>query len=282
MSQTLWWWQNPEEYTIDTPVASEFYDYAGPKGIALVRAFDNGTTDTGWGADTFMGKYMKGAFSERRALIGYEKGFNHFAIVMRSVRLVCIDIDGKNGGIDHAAELLGNVPYTLAETSRSGNGFHLYFSYPDTWDQKAGYADLRDAIGVVQGVDVRATGCVYHYATQRWNGRPVVPLPEWIAARLKKRQHSREATISQVVSIAKLGGDEALMQIQELLDDLAKDVPTGRRNNTLFAIGSKLMLAGYEKWEEVVSNRASELNLGFKEIEKLIANISKYGANYTE
>ena len=282
MSQTLWWWQNPEEYTIDTPVASEFYDYAGPKGIALVRAFDNGTTDTGWGADTFMEKYMKGAFSERRALIGYEKGFNHFAIVMRSVRLVCIDIDGKNGGIEHAAELLGNVPYTLAETSRSGNGFHLYFYYPDTWDPKAGYVGLRDAIGVVQGVDVRATGCVYHYATQRWNGKPVAPLPEWIAARLKKRQHSREATISQVVSIAKLGGDEALMQIQELLDDLAKDVPAGRRNNTLFAIGSKLMLAGYEEWEEVVSDRASELNLDFNQIAKLITSISKYGANSTE
>lgn len=85
MSQTLWWWQNPEEYTIDTPVVPEFHDYAGPKGIALVRAFDNGTTDTGWGADAFMGKYMKGAFSERRALIGYEKGVNHFAIDRKSV-----------------------------------------------------------------------------------------------------------------------------------------------------------------------------------------------------
>ena len=282
MSQTLWWWQNLDSYTQDIAVPAAIKEYAGPEGVALVKAFKSGATDSGWSDSDFMDNYLKNKFADRRALAGYKKGTNHFAIVMRSVQLVCIDIDGKNGGIEHAAELLGNVPYTLAETSRSGNGFHLYFTYEDTWDDHAGFGKLRDAIGIVQGVDVRATGCVYHYNTQRWNEQPIAPLPKWIEAKLTTRQQRRDATITQVIKVAKTGGWESLMQKEQLLEDLAKDIPPGKRNNTLFAIGSKLMLAGQENWEEHVSDRASEVGLDFDEIAKLVVNISKYGANYTE
>src|SRR5690606_23509761 len=102
-------------------------------------AYEGGQTQRGWGlyrrrderdpADTgdkrepeFMPRYLRGEFLPRRALYAYEKGTSAFAIVMRSVSLVCIDIDGKHGGLEDASEL-GALPLTLAETSKSGTGF---------------------------------------------------------------------------------------------------------------------------------------------------------------
>nr|DAL38058.1 MAG TPA_asm: Bifunctional DNA primase polymerase [Caudoviricetes sp.] len=277
-----WWWMKNESYTIDEALPQEIRDYAGPRGVALVKAYNSGATDKGWGDKEFMENYQRNRFNERRALVGYDAGKNHFAIVMRSVKLVCIDIDGKNGGIDHAAELLGNVPLTLAETSKSGNGYHLYFWYEDKWDDTYGYGELTDAIGIVQGVDVRVTGCVYHYNTQRWNNQPITKLPTWIESKLRQRQHRKDASIHQVIQTAKSGGWEALMQIENLLEELAKPIKAGKRNNTLFAIGSKLMLAGYEEWSEVVSDRAQEVGLDAEEISKLATNIDRYGKNYVE
>ena len=276
-----WWWKNPNQYQNPEPLPQMIRDLAGPNDVALVKTYDTGQTDPGWGDAAFMLNYNKHKFAPARALAGYEKGRNHFAIVMRSVKLICVDIDGKNGGIEHAAELLGNVPYTLAETSKSGNGYHLYFTYEDEWNEASGFGELTDAIGIVQGVDIRATGCVYHYKTQRWNNQPIAELPSWIETKLKSRLQARNANIATVVKTAKIGGWEALMQIQELIDDLAKPIDAGRRNNTLFAIGSKLMLAGDQEWEEHVSDRAQEVGLDMNETNKLISNISKYGNTVT-
>ena len=63
------------------------------------------------------------------------------------------------------------LPPTLAETSKSGDGYHLFYLVDEEWDDEKGYGLLGDRIGIEQGVDIRATGCVYHHPQQRWNDR---------------------------------------------------------------------------------------------------------------
>lgn len=273
-----WWWMEDEQYVVDEPISERIRRHAGPKGLAVVKAFDNGSTTSGWGEESFMRNYRRGRFQEKLALFGYEKEENNIAIVMRSVNLICIDIDGKNGGIEHAAELLGNVPLTLAETSKSGNGYHLFFKYEDEWHGERGFDKYKDAIGIVQGVDVRATGCVYHYPTQRWNEQEIAELPEWIAHRLDKRKASaaQRATVIQAATAA--GGWEKTIVQHELIEDLNKPIPYGKRNSTLFAIGSQMFLADVEGWEDLIKEKALDIGLDWNEADKIVANISAYAA----
>jgi hypothetical protein len=176
------WWRS-DSYDDDTAVPEVIRQQAGPNGLALVRAWPSGITDKGWGllppkgeTDGFMPRYTRNEFLDKKILHGYARGLWAFAFIMRAVRLVCIDIDGKNGGLEHAKEL-GMLPPTLAETSKSGDGYHLFYLVDETWDEQKGFAKLSDRIGIVQGVDVRATGCVYHYDAQRWNQRQLAMLP---------------------------------------------------------------------------------------------------------
>jgi hypothetical protein len=251
-------------------------DRDGSNGLALVRAWPNGKTDPGWGGDTFMPLYLKGEFNARRALYGYERDKWAVAIVMRSTRLVCIDIDGKNGGYDSAKKLL--LPPTLAETSKSGDGFHLFYDVPgDTWDDDLGYALLGDRIGLEQGVDFRGTGCVYHHKQQLWNDRPVVALPLHLHEQLTNKQQKIAASHSRIVAVLESNDDlEVMMMHDDILGRLAKPIPQGKRNNTLFAIGSEMQAAGISDWEGKLYDRATEIGLGDEESEKLIANVAKY------
>ena len=61
-----------------------------------------------------------------------------------------------------------------------------------------------------------------------------------------------------------------------LLDDLKKPIPAGRRNNTLFAIGSQLRTAGIKEWSQLITDKATEVGLDDDEIDKLILNITRY------
>lgn len=251
-------------------------EYWGPNGAALVPLWDNGTTGQGWGRDTFMDQYNKNAFSVARVLFGYNKQRWNFAFVMRSARLVCIDIDGKNGGFDHASEL-GFLPPTAAETSKSGNGYHLFYLVDDEWDDKEGFARFKDHIGIVTGVDIRGTGCVYHYPTQRWNNRKPVMIPIALRDRLLQkvmRQQQQAAVISKTLE---LEPEEVAIMHDELITELAKPIPAGKRNNTLFAIGSKLKAAQVDDWQDKVRDRADEVGLDEDEVDKLVTNIEKYG-----
>lgn len=266
-----------EQYKHDAPYLPEFEELAGPKGLALVAAYPNGSTTRGWGSEKFMQNYKKGTFRTGPVLHNYRKGKSNFAIVMRSVQLVCIDIDGKNGGIEHAAQLLGNVPKTLAETSKSGNGFHLFFKYEDEWDKELGFNLYPDSISIVQGVDVRATGCVYHHPQQRWNDEEIAPLPKWIADRLLKKIQLRRAQAKAAAAIPELDPEEILMQQDALIEQLKAPIDAGKRNNTLFAIGTQLKLANVPNWEGLVADRADELGLPWEEAQKLVNNIATYG-----
>ena len=247
----------------------------GPFGPALVKLWDDGRTQAGWGRDTFMAHYRRKEFDLTRILFGYDREKWNFAWVMRSARMVCIDIDGKNGGFEHASEL-GFLPPTLSERSKSGNGYHLFYQTDDTWDTEEGFAAHRDQIGIVTGVDIRGTGCVYHYPAQRWNHRTLARLPQHLDDRLQLRRKQQQLASANIAKTLKLDPEEIAIMHDDLITELAKPIPAGKRNNTLFAIASKMKEARVPEWGELIADRANEVGLDEDEIEKLIANVTKY------
>jgi hypothetical protein len=272
------WWRT-DEYVDDQAIPSALQQYAGLEGVALVRAWPNGKTDPGWGAETFMSRYQRRKFNPKPILMGYDEGMFAFAFVMRSVRLVCIDIDGKNGGLEHVGKL-GMLPYTLAETSKSGDGYHLFYkTSDDQWDPELGFAEFADRIGIEQGVDIRATGCVYHHPHQRWNDRAVAELPQHIKDRLRAKAQAAAAQTAAIKAV--LTNEDPLevaMMQDELITDLNKPIAAGKRNTTLFAIGTQMCEAQVPGWQGLVEKRATDIGLDRDETAKLIANITKYGA----
>lgn len=276
------WWMT-DRYTIGQEFPPEFNSLAGPAGVAVVRAYKDGRTDPGWGLvgkdgkPGFMVNYTKGRFRGSRVLPGYQTGRWNFAFVMRSLSMVCIDIDGKNGGLQHALRL-GMLPHTLAETSKSGTGYHLFYTTPDdVWSDDYGFAMINDRIGIQQGVDIRSTGCVFHHPQQRWNDRAPVPLPKHLLETLLSKQQSVDAQVATIIKLLDAGDQEEVLFMHDaLLEDLKKPIPPGRRNNTLFAIGSQMFLAQVPDWETHVRNRAMQVGLALDEIDKLVRNISNY------
>lgn len=276
----MWW--SEDEYATDVVIPMDFLGHTGPKGIALVREHPNGKTDPGWGMRSkpgFMENYEQNKFDPARLMHGYHLGMHGLAFVMRSLRMVCIDIDGKNGGLEHVGKL-GMLPYTLAETSRSGNGYHLFYATSeDRWSSEFGFAEFRDRIGIQQGVDLRATGCVFHHKNQRWNNRELAELPQHLKDLWRQKIQKEDAQITTITSTLATGDQDQIVVMQDsLLDDLNKPIPAGRRNNTLFAVGSQMMIAEIPDWEDKVHARALAVGLDRQEAAKLLANIEKYGA----
>jgi hypothetical protein len=282
MSTQKDWWETDPYLGIEM-IHPEMDQYAGPYGIGCVRAYDNGKTDPGWGMNpgksgmAFMENYRSGKFDPQIALMGALSGRWNFAFIMRSMSLVCIDIDGKNGGLQNVGKL-GMLPPTLAETSKSGDGYHLFYSTPwDVWDKATGFSGLKDRIGIQQGVDIRAVGCVYHYPLQQWNGRRIVELPDALKNTLLIKDQRTDQQVEQIIELLNGGDEDELLVVQDgLIQDLAKTIPAGRRNTTLYAIGSKMMLARVSGWQMRIYNRAIKVGLDSDEAKKIIANIIKY------
>lgn len=281
--QTQPWWMTDEYFSV-TPIPAEFEQHAGPHGIALVKAWQDGRTSRGWGlkptekSPGFMKSYESNTFRSDIVTFGYESGRWSFAFVMRSLRMVCIDIDGKNGGLVEARKL-GMLPYTLAETSKSGDGFHLfYLTSDDQWDSETGFAMFNDRIALEQGVDLRSVGCVYHYKQQRWNNRALAELPQHLKDRLNRDKQRSSGTTDEIIKILDAGDPtEVAMMHDTMITDLNKQIPAGRRNTTLFAIGSQMMQAQIPGWPRLVHDRALALGLDIEEADKLLHNIKKYG-----
>lgn len=284
---SLPWWRT-DLYQDDIAIPSDLTLRTGPAGPALVAVHESGTTQSGWGLQGkkrddgshepgFMHRYAAREFHWKKALHHFNKSGDPFAFVMRSLAVVCIDIDGKNGGLEHAKQL-GPLPVTLAETSKSGDGYHLFFATPtDQWDDVVGFAQYDDHIGIVQGVDIRSVGCVFHYASQLWNDAPIAELPEYLADMMRTRKQKRHSTQARVAKIQQTGDPmDMLVLHDELTTELAKPIPAGKRNNTLFAIGSQMRDAGVDDWETKVYQRAINVGLDPDEADKLVRNITAY------
>lgn len=286
-SSLPWWRTDTYDAGAPVPIQIGIHSTLGPKGLALVKVWPDGRTDPGWGlqgkdgGDGFMPRYLRGEFNERRVLFGYHKGRWAFAFVMRSMRLICIDIDGKNGGLEHAKRL-GALPITLAETSKSGDGYHLFYSTGEEWDDARGYALVNDRIGIEQGVDIRGTGCVYHHDVQRWNHHPIAQLPDYLVELLQQKEKRAAASAARITKVLDADDDmEVLMLHDELLSELAKPIPAGKRNVTLFAIGSQMFQARITDWEDHLERRAVQVGMSQEETDKIIANVQKYGTQAT-
>lgn len=222
------WYKEPDQYTDDTPFDA-LGSAAGPHGPAVVRVFGE-KTQPGWGRDRFMQNYTRGFFSPSN--IPEDKPY---AIVMRSLRLLCVDIDGKNDGYETASKL--DLPITLAETSKSGNGHHLYYSYPDEWDVLDGYAAQPDRVGMWPGIDIKSVGVVYHHLHQQWNTDYIVELPDSTWQQLLKR-NERDAYLRVTSSQAAEMADEDLKFKRDmLLIELSKPRKDGR-DSSLWRIGA--------------------------------------------
>ena len=279
------WWKT-DKYEGDFAIPADFLTVSGIEGPALVRVWGDGKTDPGWGLTdkdnnpAFIPLYTRKKFQARTILAGYAQDKWAFAFVMRSMRVVCIDIDGKNGGFDNVGKL-GMLPHTLAETSKSGNGYHLFYLVSeDEWDPDAGFALFTDRIGIEQGVDIRATGCVYHHHQQRWNGRKLVELPQHIKDRLHAKAQTAAAQTAAIVSVLDNGDPmEVAMMQDNLITDLNKPIQPGKRNTTLFAIGTQMFEAQVPRWQDLLVQRALLIGLDAVEATKLVSNIQKYGVS---
>ena len=247
-----------------------------------MKAYQTGETQKGWGlnpprdsTEGFMPRYHRGEFLPRRALHRFETQNEPFAFVMRSLAVMAVDIDGKNGGLEFVKEL-GLLPPTLAETSKSGTGYHLFYATRETWNETTGFADVSDSIGIVQGVDIRNVGCIYHYPQQRWNGRALATVPDGLWNKLTEKLVQRQQAAAAISSVIEQGDDLEIMMMQDTLaDELSKPLKAGNRNSHLFAIGNKMRQAQVDKWAEKVHARAVEVGLPVEEADRLVSNIAK-------
>ena len=261
-----------EVYDIDEALPRQLtYDK-----LSLVRVNQNGSTQPGWGAREFMDSYAANRFDPQRSARFYEKYQQPFAYVMRSLPMVCVDIDGKNGGIQTAQVL--DLPPTFAESSRSGNGYHLFYSIPYTrWHETLGYNEFPDVVGLIPGVDIKGTGLVFHYPSQRWNNRDVAKIPPSLAELIGRARDVRfESRITREGTGA-LDDEELLLLQDQLLNKLEGKFPVGERNNRLYKIGAQLAAAQVPDWEQHLYRRGAEIGLFPEEIDQLVKNITNYG-----
>lgn len=261
------WYEDSSQYSEGTPWA-DIDVYSGPCGTAVVHVYGE-KTQPGWGAERFMKNYTREFFTTRDVT-------DPFALVMRSLRLLCVDIDGKNNGYKEAHKL--ELPPTLAETSKSGNGHHLFYSYPDEWDEQQGYAGQPDRIGMWPGIDIKSSGVVYHHEQQRWNSEAIAVIPDSIWDRLQAR-NARDAHLRVTPSQASEMTDEDLKFKRDLLlIELSKHRKDGR-DTSLWRIGASLLNLGVD--EEYMSEKILAAGLKWDVdretlVNKIIPNIISY------
>lgn len=285
------WFEDKDQYVRKVGLPHEFYAVAGPKSVALVDVYDEGRTTPGWGLAPargrgFMHNYHADKFAPRNRAGLWETHGRPFAIVMRSVAMIAVDLDrhdqpdAPDGFV--AASKLG-LPPTLAQTSKSGAGRHLFYLVPgEQWDETTGFAQFEDVIGLAPGVDVRAVGCIYRYDTQRWNNIPVAPAPDSLLDLLRERTHRKAVTRTRLAAVAAapLDSEEAMIMHDSLIQDLNKPITSGSRNMTLFAIGSQMMQANVPDWQDLITNRALDVGLSLQEANELPTKIQRYGLTF--
>lgn len=263
------WYEEPDQYRYPN-TGILMVPYVGPFDVAVVKVFGE-KTQPGWGFERFMKNYVRNFFGDHKI----EEG-EPFAFVMRSLQLLVIDIDGKNDGYKEAAKL--DLPPTLAETSKSGNGHHLFYTYPDTWHELEGFGGQPDRVGMWPGIDVKSTGVVYHHPHQRFNDKPIVSLPDSVWDKLVQR-NERDAQLRVTPEQAAEMTDEDLKFKRDvLLIELSKHRTDGR-DTSLWRIGASLLNLGVDEQYMAEKILAAGLKWGVDEDVingKIIPNIINY------
>lgn len=263
------WYENDMEFSEVTPWGI-LRPESGPHGPAVVRVYDE-KTQPGWGRERFMRNYVRNFFAISKIPEGQP-----YALVMRSLRLATVDIDGKNDGYKEAAKL--DLPPTLAEKSKSGNGHHLLYRIPDTWDATDGFAAQPDCIGMWPGIDIKATGVVYHHLHQKWNTREIVDLPADVLDMLVKRNQRTALLRVTPTQAAELTDEDLKFKRDMLLIELSKHRTDGR-DTSLWRIGASLLNLGVDEAYMAEKILAAGLKWGVprETIEgKIIPNIISY------
>jgi hypothetical protein len=91
-----------------------------------------------------------------------------------------------------------------------------------------------------------------------------------------KTRRVRDSKQLLAIKAAGIDSEEAVIMHDTLTQELAKPIPAGKRNNSLFAIGSKMMNAGVPDWEALIQDRGSQIGLDSTEVDKIISNIGTY------
>jgi hypothetical protein len=266
------WFENLDQYVDEKPLPRWMEK---ENNLSLIRLYSSGKTQPGWGAKDFMLNQRKNAFDVNRALRFYHKYGQPFGVVMRSLPAVCVDIDGKNGGIKTANAL--QLTETSAETSKSGNGFHVFYSVTHAeWDALLGYNEFPDIIGLIPGVDIKGVGVVYHYHNQRWNERELEPLPKSLSTLITRTKTVRHSMRMMRTDVVDMDPDDLVILHDQLKDQLNKKIPEGLRNQTLYAIGARMITAGYPSWDLALMERGHQLGLDEDEMADIVLHIEKY------
>lgn len=268
------WFEDKGQYIDESPLPS--FLNTRYSNLSLVRIYPEiEKVQPGWGVKEFAHNQSIGAFRPKRALRFYERYKQPFAIVMRSIPYLCVDIDGKNGGIETSQILF--LPETAAELSKSGNGYHLFYEIPNAvWSKTKGYDQLPDLNGMIPGVDIRGCGIVYHYPGQRWNGLAPAPIPKSLEKLVSRTATSRYQSRLTKQGADALDPDERVILHDELKESLAQKMPQGARNSRMFAIGAKMHAAGYPSWDTALYDRGQEIGLDLEEVTSIIKSIEKY------
>jgi hypothetical protein len=105
----------------------------------------------------------------------------------------------------------------------------------------------------------------------------MAPLPEFIAEVLRSKENYRANQAGRFAAVVASNDEtEILLMQDQLITELKKPIPDGKRNNTLFAIGSQMRDAEVPNWDQLVYDRAVELGLSDDEAGKIVENIGRY------
>lgn len=254
------WWRDDRQYVDSSPLAGLLAFRPD-----VVRAYvHRRQTQRGWGASDYLENRHSFALDSQDLTVP-------FGIVMRSIPVLGVDVDAKNGGTSTGTERalaalgLASVP-TLAELSRSGSGYHLYYSLADVWSddpQRPGYVRVADRIGFLGGVDIKAETLMYHYPHQRWNERGVAAAPPLLLRALSARSRRASAPPSPSSVEARVAALRGLAR-------LSLPIEVGRRNTTLWGIAKDLYRGGFPEWETVIESAADGCGLSDSETSVLL------------
>jgi hypothetical protein len=176
-------------------------------------------------------------------------------------RLAALDIDGPAGeaSLQELVRQHGELPATLE--SRTGNGRHLLFAFPEGLTIGPSVGKLGDGIDIrgqgsyiVAPPSLHARGRLYQWECER----PIACWPEWLTRILdtpRPRSHSED-------------------------DDEGK-IPEGRRNDALTSLAGKLRWSGLKQPEmlaalDVVNKLRCEPPLADAEVSRVAASVASY------